>query len=159
VTTTPFDARLTPTARADGRVALAVRVRVPALSAVADDEVAPVVEDGWAETFERRVVDVGGVTAVDRDLDPTVERDADGLAVDVDLADLDPRRAVDDAVALVSFVEGTYVQGVVPGYDYGEPVSSLLGRARRAGGGAGAGASTGAGADGADGNEERHDDG
>ena len=41
-------------------------------------------------------------------------------------------RAVEDAAALVEYVEGTYVQGVIPGYEYGDPVAGLLDRARGA---------------------------
>jgi hypothetical protein len=155
VTTTPFEARVAASPDTEGRIDYRVTVRVPVLSAVTNDEVAPVVEDGWAETFELRVVDVGGVTRAERDPEPTVEREDDELVVRVAFADLDPRRAVDDAVALVDFVEGTYVQGVIPGYDYREPVTSLLGRARQMGGsgsepadGAGGGTDAGTGGDG-----------
>jgi hypothetical protein len=104
------------------------------------------VADGWAETFERRVVDVVGVVRGD-DASTTVERDDDpdgpSVVVAVAISDLDPRRAVDDAGSAVDFVEGTYVQGVIPGYDYTEPVTSLLGRARATGG---------SGSEGSDGN-------
>ncbi|MFB6305150.1 MAG: DUF5813 family protein, partial [Haloferacaceae archaeon] len=31
-------------------------------------------------------------------------------------------------------VEGTYVQGIIPGYEYTEPVASVLSEARRAAG-------------------------
>ena len=36
---------------------------------------------------------------------------------------------------MIDFVEGTYVQGVIPGYEYTEPVSDLLSAARQQGGG------------------------
>jgi len=51
------------------------------------------------------------------------------------LADINERRGVDDAGALIDFVEGTYVQGVIPGYEYTAPVSDLLSAARQQGGG------------------------
>ncbi|WP_048076462.1 DUF5813 family protein, partial [Halorubrum sp. AJ67] len=97
------------------------------------DEVADVVEDGWADTFERRVVDVGGVTRREREFDPVVETDGDEIAVTYALTDGNERRGVDDAGALIDFVEGTYVQGVIPGYEYTGPVSELLSAARRHG--------------------------
>ncbi|MFW5978343.1 MAG: DUF5813 family protein, partial [Halohasta sp.] len=58
-TTTAFDAVVEAT-DADGRIRFSIDVRVPLLDAVTADEVAPVVEDGWYETFELRVEDIGG---------------------------------------------------------------------------------------------------
>ncbi|TKX73892.1 hypothetical protein EXE46_11975 [Halorubrum sp. GN11_10-6_MGM] len=134
-TTTAFDGRVRAEPADGGRVRLAVTVRVPTLSAVTADEVADVVEDGWADTFERRAVDVGGVTRADREFDPVVEREGDEIAVAYALTDINERRGVDDAGALIDFVEGTYVQGVIPGYEYTDPVSGLLSAARQQGGG------------------------
>jgi len=134
-TTTAFDGRVRAEPADEGRIRLTVTVRVPMLSAVTADEVADVVEDGWADTFERRTVDVGGVTRKGREFDPVVERDGDEIAVTYALADINERRGVDDAGALIDFVEGTYVQGVIPGYEYTAPVSDLLSAARQQGGG------------------------
>ncbi len=131
--TTAFEAAVRA-ASADGeRTRLAVTVRVPTLSAATADEVADIVEDGWAETFELRAVDVGGVTRRDREFDPAVAVDPDEIAVTYELADRNERRAVDDAAALIDFVEGTYVQGVIPGYEYVDPVAGLIANARRHG--------------------------
>jgi len=102
---------------------------------VTEDEVADVVEDGWADTFRRRVENIGAVTAGGHDLTPQVERDDDELVVTASLSDLDHDRGANDAVAVVDYVEGTYVQGVVPGYDYTPPVDGLIDAARAAGGG------------------------
>ncbi|RLM51122.1 DUF5813 family protein [Halorubrum sp. Atlit-28R] len=134
-TTTAFDGRVRAEPAAEGRIAFAVTVRVPTLSAVTADEVADVVEDGWADTFERRAVDVGGVTRTDREFDPVVEREGDEITVAYEFVDVNERRGVDDAGALIDFVEGTYVQGVIPGYEYTAPVSDLLSAARQQGGG------------------------
>ena len=131
--TTAFDGRVRAEQAEEGRIAFTVTVRVPALSAVTADEVADVVEDGWADTFERRAVDVGGVTRKDREFDPAVERGSDEIAVIYELTDINERRGVDDANALINFVEGTYVQGVIPGYEYTEPVSGVISSARRQG--------------------------
>ncbi|MFB6160059.1 MAG: DUF5813 family protein [Haloferacaceae archaeon] len=133
-TSTAFDGVVRPEAREDGRTAFAVTVRVPTLDAVTTDDVAPVVEEGWYETFELRVADVGSVARGDHEFDPTVRR-ADGEAVvEFEFVDVDPDRGVEDARALVDFVEGTYVQGVIPGYEYTEPVSGIIAEARRAAG-------------------------
>jgi hypothetical protein len=131
--TTAFDAEVAAGA-ADGRIRFDVTVRAPTLNAVTDDDVAAVVEDGWYDTFELRVADVGGVTATDRDLDPRVRRADDEVVVEMAYRDLDARRGVDDASALVNFVEGTYVQGIIPGYDYRPPVTEILSRAQDAAG-------------------------
>jgi hypothetical protein len=93
-----------------------------------------VVEEGWYETFELRVTDVGGITRGDHEFDPTVRRAGDEVVVAFEFAEIDPGRGVEDARALVDFVEGTYVQGVIPGYEYTEPVAGLVAAGRRAAG-------------------------
>lgn len=140
VTSTPFDAALAVAEADDGRIEFDVTVSVPTLSAVAVDAVADVVEDGWYDTFERRIATIGDVTVAGHDLDPAVERRGDEVTVAESLRDVNERRGLNDAVAVVDFVEGTYVQGVIPGYDYGEPVTGLISRARAAGGDEGSGA-------------------
>jgi len=133
--TTPFDGEVRAEPAADGRIRFALTVRVPTLSAVTADEVADVVEEGWAETFELRVVDVGGVTRGEHEFEPTVAVGDREIAVTFELTDINERRGVDDAGALINFVEGTYVQGVIPGYEYTEPVTDILSAARQQGGG------------------------
>lgn len=133
--TTPFDGEVRAEPAVDGRIRFAVTVRVPTLSAVTTDEVADVVEEGWAETFELRVVDVGGVTRGEHEFDPTVAIGDREIVVSFELTDINERRGVDDAGALINFVEGTYVQGVIPGYEYTEPVTDILSAARQQGGG------------------------
>ena len=130
--TTPFDARVAVAAADGGRVEFTVTVTVPMLDAVVADDVAPVVEDGWYETFELRVTDVGGV--VTADVATSVVRTGDEAVVEMVYEDLDARRGADAANALVNFVEGTYVQGVIPGYEYTDPVASLVSRAQDAAG-------------------------
>lgn len=134
---TPFDATVTVEGSddADGEsYRVTVTVRVPTLDAVvAGETVADVVEDGWYEAFERRMADAFDVARSDGE-PPDVERGADAETVIVELS-FETRavsRAVEDAAALVEYVEGTYVQGVIPGYDYLDPVAGLLDRARQA---------------------------
>ena len=133
-TTTTFDAAVDATVTDDG-VSFAVTVTVPMLSAVTDDDLAPIVEDGWYETFERRVTDLGAIFRTGRELTPGVTRDEGEAVVTATLTDRNIDRGVDDAAALIDFVEGTYVQGVIPGYTYTDPVAGLLEQARAAGGG------------------------
>jgi len=107
-----------------------VVVVVPTLDAATNDEVADVVEDGWYDTFERRVRDADSVTRAD-DVDVTdVSRAGGDITVELTM---DPRsgKAAEDALALVNYVEGTWFQGVVPGYDYVEAVQAMREQAAR----------------------------
>ena len=131
---TPFEGVVDVDAGDDGRLQFHVTVRVPMLDEVTEDHVADVVEDGWYETFALRIEDIGGVTAADHDLDPTVEREGREAVVRVSFADINERRGVDDAGAVIDYVEGTYVQGIIPGYQYTDPVTSVVDEARQAGG-------------------------
>jgi len=110
--------------------AVDVVVVVPTLDAATNDEVADVVEDGWYDTFERRVRDADSVTRAD-DVDVTgVSRAGGDITVELTM---DPRlgKAAEDALALVNYVEGTWFQGVVPGYDYVEKVQEMREQAAR----------------------------
>ncbi|AZH26628.1 DUF5813 family protein [Haloplanus aerogenes] len=132
-TTTTFDG-IVEASENDGRIDYVVRVRAPSLSAAVEDGVAAVVEEGWLETFELRVADADGVVRGDHDFEPTVELAGDELVVEFAFTDINERRGVDDAAALINYVEGTYVQGIIPGYEYVDPVGRLVDRARQAGG-------------------------
>ncbi|WP_135824183.1 DUF5813 family protein [Halorussus ruber] len=113
-----------------------VEVRAPMLDAVVEgEEVAEVVEDGWFETLELRLEDAHTVTNADSASPPEVEREGSGedaeVVVTVEFDRADPEYAAEDALAVVEYVEGTWVQGIIPGYDYGEPAASLRERARQ----------------------------
>lgn len=129
VTITPFDAEVR-VEDADPPT-YAVTVRAPTLSAAVDGEVAPVVEQGWLETFERRMEDAHMPLSGTDDLDPSVSLGGEEVVVTATVEDPDPRRGVDDARALVDYVEGTYLEGVIPGYDYRDPVASMREQARQ----------------------------
>ncbi|GAB7095616.1 DUF5813 family protein [Halolamina litorea] len=138
-TATPFEGVVDAESADGGRIRFVVTVRVPMLDEVTEDDVAPVVEEGWYETLERRLGNIGGgVLAGGHDPEPAVETVThDGTRVaEVTTAfdEIDPRRGVNDAAAFIDFVEGTYVQGVIPGYDYTDPVAGIMAEARRAGG-------------------------
>lgn len=104
---------------------------VPTLdAAVADETVAPVVEDGWYDTFERRVERIDGVTASDDVTVTSVERDETTITVETELV-ASPGTVADDAIAVISFVEGTWIEGIIPGYDYVDTVAHVRQRARQ----------------------------
>lgn len=133
-TTTTFDG-VVEAGHEDGRIQFTIEVGVPLLNTVTEDEVADVVEDGWFETFELRVADIGGVFRTDRDLEPRVSRDSETVVVEASFEDINERRGVDDSAAVIDYVEGTFVQGIIPGYEYTEPVAGLIDRARQNAGG------------------------
>lgn len=119
----------------DSGVVYRVTVRVPTIDAVvAGETVAPVVQDGWFETFARRLEDVDGATVVDP-APPTAELDeaAGEVVVRTTVEPDRPGEAADDVKVIVDFVEGTFVEGLIPGYTYREPASGLLERARSSG--------------------------
>lgn len=105
--------------------------QLPTLAAtVVGEPVAPVVEEGWEETFERRVEDVTGV--VDPVAGPTVETDGETVRVTMELDD--GGKPVAEAVRhAVDFVESTWVEGIIPGYDYDERVQQIRNRAMETG--------------------------
>lgn len=130
LTTTPFDAAVRISA--DGsRISFRVSVETPTLNAVVrGEEVAPVVQEGWFETFERRVSDIAGVTKGDIE-PPTVSIDeaTENVEVEAQFTTDHYPTGISDAKAIIDYIEGTYVQGIIPGYEYREPASCLLDRA------------------------------
>lgn len=128
VTTATFDAYV-----AVGATSVTVTVELPTLdAAVVGETVADVVEDGWFDTFRRRVVDVDGITPAEID-EPTVERRGETVIVETSVSVRDGH-AAGDALAFVNFVEGTWFGGIVPGYDYEERVRSVREAASETGG-------------------------
>lgn len=138
VATTAFDARVTA-AETDGwDLEYTLEVRAPTLSSASNDPVGPAVEEGWFETYDRRLEDAPMAVRDDVELADrrVLEESGDAVAVFVfRWGNADRAPAV--AKAMAEYVEGTYVEGIVPGYEYGPPVSELLSRARQGGDDAG----------------------
>jgi len=135
VTTSTFGGRVTATETEDWALSYTLEVRVPTLSATTEEAVGPAVEEGWFDTFALRLEDAPGAVRQDLSLDGfEVERVADEVVATFEFewgnADHAPRMTK----AMAEYVEGTYVEGVVPGYQYGPPVSDLLSSARGSGG-------------------------
>jgi hypothetical protein len=138
VTTTAFEGRVTAVDGPDYFSAYTVTVRVPTLDAATADDVGEAVEDGWFETLERRLEDAPKATRADVTLDTfDVEQDGEDIYVTFGFEWGNADRAADIAKAFVEYVEGTYVEGVIPGYEYVEPVSNLVDSASQEGGGGG----------------------
>lgn len=127
--TLTVDAVVTPTAEA-----VTIRVVVPSLEVTVKNEVVPaVVVAEWFETFKRRLE--AGYEVARRPAASPVEVDRGGNEVTVTyrIEPGDPAVTVADAKAIAEFVQGTYVQGAIPGYDYGPPLGDLLSGAWDAG--------------------------
>lgn len=102
---------------------------LPMLDAtVVGESVAPVVEDGWFDTFERRVEDVTNVTNVDL-REPSIDREGELIHLEIRF----PAEAggPEEAIAAANYIEGTWVEGIIPGYEYDETVQSIRSRARQ----------------------------
>lgn len=136
VASTVFDARVTAVETEGSENRYAITVTVPTLRGAVDGEVGSAVVDGWLEAFERRLADAPKATRATVELtafDVAVDEATDAAVVEYGFAFGDADRAADVAKTFVEYVEGTYVEGVVPGYDYEPPVSDLLSAATRAG--------------------------
>jgi len=134
VTTVPFGNRVTV---ADGEeLEYTVQVTVPTLRAATADEVGDAVASGWLNTLERRLEDAPKATRAHVDVTAySVEQAGDSVTVTYTFTSAVPGQATGVAKTFVEYVEGTYVEGIVPGYEYEPPVSDLLADASRTGSG------------------------
>lgn len=111
-----------------------VTVTLPTLdAAVADEAVAPAVEDGWFETLERRLEDAFTVANTSTHEEPTIDRDPNEVTVTLEYLAWNASEGVEDAKALVEYVEGTFAQGIIPGYEYRGEAATLLDNAQNRG--------------------------
>lgn len=130
VQTTNFDARVTARPANEWATAFTVTVDVPTLPSVVSGTVGDAVAEGWRDTFERRLAEAPKATRATVDLDEfRVESGDDALTVVYEFSFGDAGQGLDVAKTLVEYVEGTYVEGVVPGYEYEGPVADLLSEA------------------------------
>ncbi|MFQ3320372.1 MAG: hypothetical protein ACI8UR_002405 [Natronomonas sp.] len=140
VTTTKFEGRVTAEETDEWALSYTLEVRAPMLSTAAEEPVGSAVEDGWFDTYELRLEDTTMAVRQDIEFDEQriFEEAGDAVAVfgfEWGNADHVP----DMAKAMTEYVEGTYMEGVVPGYEYGPPVSEMLSKARHADGDGGHG--------------------
>ena len=134
VETTSFEGHVTASEGEKWRTDYEVTVRAPTLQAATADEVGPAVREGWLDTLERRLEDAPKATRVAVDLEEyTVEADDEEVVVTYRFSLGGERQAADVAKAFVEYVEGTYVEGIVPGYDYVGVVADLMSAASTGG--------------------------
>ncbi len=135
-TVTEATATASPT-EGDRAGAFSVTVTAPTIGVAAADEVGPAVVDGWYETFALRLADAFDVARTSDFDPPSVDRGGGVVTATFEYRAWRASEGVADAKALVDYVEGTYAQGIVPGYDYEDPVASLVQQAAERGGGNG----------------------
>ena len=134
VETTSFEGHVTASEGEAWRTDYEVTVRAPTLAAATADEVGAAVREGWLETLERRLEDAPKATRVAVDLeDYTVDVDGEDVVVTYQFSLGGEREAADVAKAFVEYVEGTYVEGIIPGYTYVGVVADLMNAASTGG--------------------------
>lgn len=133
--TTAFDGRVTAErADADWATRYVLVVRAPALQSAVEETVGPNLQEGWFETYELRLEDAPDAVRDSVDLEELDVREEGGDAVaEFVFESGNADRAPEIAKAIAEYVEGTYVEGVVPGFTYREPVAGLLSRAKQSG--------------------------
>ena len=113
----------------DETVEYRVVSRVPMLDSVVEGEtVADVVEEGWFETLERRLADTPKVTSAET-TQPEIRQELGTVVVEVTIHDADTSRAPEEVQAIVDYVVGTWMEGVIPGYEYTDEVQALRNQA------------------------------
>ena len=113
----------------DGSITL--EQELPTLDgAVLGETVAAVVEEGWLDTFRRRVADV--TDATDHQIgEPTVDVVDETVRVRTPIRDwIDSPEAARHAA---NYVEARWIEGIVPGYEYVPRVQAIRDRAHSTG--------------------------
>lgn len=132
LTTTDFESRVTGVETDGSAIRYRVTVSVPMLSSAVRETVGPAVENGWFETMELRLEDAVAATRHDVAVEEyDLERDDTDAVARYVFEWGNDDTAPEVAQTVIEFVEGTYLQSVVPGYEYREPVAGMLARARR----------------------------
>jgi hypothetical protein len=129
VTTTAFEGTVTADT-GDGSTAYTVTVAMPTIESATSGTVGDAVAADWLRTLRRRLEDAPTATRAAVDLDSFGVDSREGTVhVEYGFSDTSPATAANIATAFVEFAEGTYVEGVVPGYEYESPVADLLSQA------------------------------
>ena len=135
LTTTEFGGRVDVRDSREWELEYGLEIRVPTLDAATEGAVGPAVQQGWFDTLALRVEDAPGAVLHDVELSGLeVERSGETVLVEFRFRWGNAEQVPAIAKAMAEFVEGTFVEGIVPGYDYGPEVSGLLSAARSSGG-------------------------
>lgn len=127
ITATAFEGTLEVTGSEVPGWTVTLSVRVPSLDSVTTDRVTPAVETDWLRTLQRRLEDAPMATRRSVTLDAFSVEPTDGhVDIEYTYTHDSAQGAVDIASTFAEYVEGTYVETVIPGYEYEPPVSDLL---------------------------------
>ena len=131
---TPFDAHVRLVEQDESTVEYVLDCQVPSLDAVVEgDTLSDALLDGWAETMARRLGDAGHATSLEAlEVDCSWDRDQFEVVFRIHRP-VDRAPPIADLLALVGYLEGTYLQGLIPGYSYQEPAAGMLEQAERRG--------------------------
>ncbi|RRJ32369.1 DUF5813 family protein [Halocatena pleomorpha] len=127
VETTVFDSRVV--IETSDETVYTLTIRTPTLASAVEEDVGDNLLDGWFETFERRVADASKAVRADIELTADVHSEEGEAIVTLQFPFEKAERAPAVVQAMTEYVEGTYVEGVVPGFTYRPPVSGLLANA------------------------------
>ncbi len=106
-------------------------ILLPTLRAVVQGEtVGDAVADGWFETLSRRLADAPKATSLSATtIELSIDREPSVVRVQYWVSHQAPAQLAETITALVQFTEGTYLQGAIPGYEYDDPIASMLSQA------------------------------
>lgn len=132
VTSTPFDVEVCFSRMDEQTIRYRCTCTVPSLEAVIENEtISPVLLEGWADPMERRLQDVDHATSAIETAAVTCSWDREQFDIEIRFTrPADAPVPTDAIVAIVGYIEGTYLEGVIPGYQYGPPVDAMLASAR-----------------------------
>ncbi len=134
LTTTVFDGTVTVTPVNDWKYSYTLTVTVPSLAAATADDVGDIVSVDWFETLERRLEDAPQSTRQSVDLTEfTIERQGESVVITYAFEEGSPEAALKIAKTFGEYVEGTYAEGIIPGYEYVGAASQLLSNASQSG--------------------------
>jgi len=136
LSTTVFDATARSVPSEGRSETYEITVHVPTLDTATTEAVGSALEESWQETLTRRLEEATKATRASVELDAfDVEAAGEELRIEYRFTWGKPERAADIAKTFIEYVEGSYVEGIVPGYEYEPPVSSLLSDASQSGNG------------------------
>lgn len=134
LTTTTFEGTVTAQTVNEWKHRYTLTVRVPTLDAATTDDVGDIVSVDWLETLERRLEDAP--KAIRRSVTLStfdVEQVDDKVLVTYTFESGNPEEATRIVKAFGEYVEGTYAEGIIPGYEYVGQVADLLSDASQSG--------------------------
>lgn len=130
ITSSTFDSILRTEEITEESQRYTLTVHVPSLDSATGDDVGTAVSTDWLRTLQVRLRDAPKSTRREVHMvSNTVHWEEDQVRIEYAFQCESPETAADIAKAFAEFVEGTYVETVIPGYEYEPPVSTLLSRA------------------------------